>query len=144
MKGTHPSLNHKDEFWFSPDNPRNRWGTLTVVDAKYEDGAVEAILQVPREAVCPICNGDKMTSLIDKKKILNVSLEGDCRGGCVDGKCEGFHFTDPPFTLLTTEVVLPGIPLARIKPLESIMVEALHKSSIKNGDKNRMTKIRIA
>ena len=143
LKGTHPSLNHKNEFWFSPDNPRNRWGTLTVVDAKYEDGAVEAILQVPKTAICPICNGDKMTSLIDEKKILNVSLEGDCRGGCVDGRCEGFHFTDPPFTLLTTEVVLPGIPLARIKPLESIMIEALHKSSIKNGDKNRMTKIRI-
>ena len=26
LKGKHPSLNHKDEFWFSPSNPRNKWG----------------------------------------------------------------------------------------------------------------------
>jgi hypothetical protein len=122
LKGKHPSLNHKDEFWFSPDNPRNRWGNITVVDAKYEDGAVEALLQVPKTTICPICKGRPMTELIDEKRILNVSLEGDCsKGKCYDGTCEGFYFTDPPFTLLTTEVVLPGIPLARIKPMEAYL-----------------------
>ena len=131
LKGKHPSLNHKTEFWFSPKNKENKWGTLTVADAKYEDGAIETILQVPKEAVCPICNGAKMTHLIDSKRIVNVSLEGECLGGvCYDGTCEGFTFTDPPFTLLTTDV-LPGIPLARIKPLESIMVEALQSSTRK-------------
>jgi hypothetical protein len=125
LKGKHPSLNHKDEFWFSPENPRNRWGTLTVEGGKYEDGAIEAILQVPKDAVCPICSGAKMTELIDSRRIVNVSLEGTCVGGvCYDGTCEGFTFNDPPFTLLTSDV-LPGIPLARIKPLETIMVEAL-------------------
>ena len=133
LKGKHPSLNHKEEFWFRPGN---RWGTLTTVDGKYEDGAVEAILQVPKTAVCPICNGAKMTELIDSKRIVNISLEGNCTGGqCVTGECEGFTFLDPPFTLLTSDV-LPGIPLARIKPLEAVMVEAL-QASIK-GEKRKM------
>jgi hypothetical protein len=133
LKGKHPSLNHKDEFWFRPGN---RWGTLTAIDGKYEDGAVEAILQVPKTAVCPICDGAKMTELIDSKRIVNISLEGDCKGGqCVTGECEGFTFLDPPFTLLTSDV-LPGIPLARIKPLEAVMVEALQASS--KGEKKRM------
>src|SRR4030067_626391 len=118
LKGKHPSLNHKDEFWFKPGN---RWGTLTAIDAKYEDGAVEAILQVPKSSVCPICEGRKMTELIDNKRIVNLSLEGDCRGGlCVTGECDGFTFLDPPFTLLTSDV-LPGIPLARIKPIEAFL-----------------------
>jgi hypothetical protein len=109
LKGKHPSLNHKDSFWF---NEQSRWGTLTIEDAKYEDGAIEAVLKVPKTAVCPICNGAKMTELIDQQHIVNVSLEGSMEGA--------FEFTDPPFTLLTSDV-LPGIPLARIKPLEKIM-----------------------
>jgi hypothetical protein len=116
LKGKHPSLNHKDAFWF---NEANRYGVLTVVDAKYEDGAVEAVLQVPKSAVCPICDGASMTSLIDNQHIVNVSLEGRNNGA--------FEFTDPPFTLLTS-TVLPGIPLARIKPLEKIMSEAFHST----------------
>lgn len=132
LKGKHPSLNHKDEFWFKPGNP---WGTLTVDDAKYEDGAVEAILKVPKTAVCPICNGAKMTSLIDEQHIVNVSLEG------TDPKV-AFEFTDPPFTLLTSDV-LPGIPLARIKPLEKIMVEALQTASQNKTGEKRMDKIKI-
>src|SRR4030067_942209 len=133
LKGKHPSLNHKDEFWFKPGN---RWGTLTTIDAKYEDGAVEAILQVPKTAVCPICDGRKMTELIDDKRIVNLSLEGDCRGGlCVTGECDGFTFLDPPFTLLTTDV-LPGIPLARIKPIEAF----LPFSQVSNtGEKRKMS-----
>jgi hypothetical protein len=126
LKGKHPSLNHKDAFWF---NESNRYGVLTVVDAKYEDGAVEAVLQVPKSAVCPICDGASMTSLIDNQHIVNVSLEGRNNGA--------FEFTDPPFTLLTS-TVLPGIPLARIKPLEKILSEAFH-STISTG-KKRMIK----
>jgi hypothetical protein len=125
IKGKHPSLNHKDEFWF---NQNCRWGTLTVEDAKYEDGAVEAILKVPKSAVCPICNGGKMTELIDKKHIVNVSLEGTNNNA--------FEFTDPPFTLLTSDV-LPGIPLARIKPLEQIVEEYVAGTKIP-GSKNKM------
>ena len=129
LKGKHPSLNHKNDYWF---NEHSHYGTLTVEDAKYEDGAVEAILQVPKTAVCPICNGAKMTELIDNQRIVNVSLEGGCKSDT--GGCDGFEFSDPPFTLLTTDV-LPGIPLARIKPLEHIMVEALQNSSTLNQTK---------
>lgn len=137
LKGKHPSLNHKDEFWFSPHNPNNKWGNLPIIGAKYEDGAVEAILQVPKTAVCPICDGAKMTSLIDEQRIVNVSLEGDCVGGrCETGECDGFVFLDPPFTLLTSNV-LPGIPLARIKPLETVLSEALQTRE-KIGEKKKM------
>lgn len=140
LTGKHPSLNHKDAFWFSPDNERNEWGTLTVKGAKYEDGAIEAILQVPKDAICPICDGAKMTELIDNRRIVNVSLEGLCQGGvCDDGSCEGFTFTDPPFTLLTSDI-LPGIPLARIKPLESIMVEALQAKTRKEHRMKKKTR----
>lgn len=127
LKGKHPSLNHKDEFWFKPGS---RYGTLTVEDAKYEDGAVEAVLRVPKDAVCPICDGAPMTSLIDNQHIVNVSLEGSNNGA--------FEFGDPPFTLLTSNV-LPGIPLARIKPLEKILSEAFH-STISTGNKKKMIK----
>jgi hypothetical protein len=136
LKGSHPSLNHKDDFWFSPES---KWGNLEVIDAKYEDGAVEAILKVPKTAICPICNGDKMTELIDKKKILNVSLEGNCTGGTA-GVCDGFEFNKKGFSLLTNDV-LPGIPLARIKPLENIMVEALHVNETKTEKKKKVIKL---
>lgn len=122
MKGVHPSLNHKDEFWFSPKNPANRWGVLTVTGGKYEDGAVEAMLQVPKSAICPICGGRPMTELIDTHRIVNVSLEGDCVGGyCgTTGECTGFKFNEKGFSLLTSDV-LPGIPMARIFPMESYL-----------------------
>ena len=77
LKGKHPSLNHKDKFWF---NENSKWGTLTVVDAKYEDGAVEAVLKVPKTTICPICKGAPMYELIDNQQIVNVSLEGTIEG----------------------------------------------------------------
>ncbi len=96
LVGAHPSLNHKDDFWFSPENPLNKWGVLTVTGGKYEDGAAEAILQVPKDAICPICDGAKMTDLIDKHKIVNVSLEGGCALAYDDPhgnhECDGFTF----------------------------------------------------
>ena len=143
LKGKHPSLNHKAEFWFSPENPHNRWGNIELVDGKYHEGSCKALIQVPKETVCPICNGKPMTELIDNKKIVNVSLEGDCASGrCYDGTCNGFYFTDPPFTFLTTDI-LPGIPLTRIKPLESIMVEALHRADETNQTLKGETRMKI-
>ncbi len=141
LKGKHPSLNHKDEFWFSPENPRNRWGNIDIMGGKFEEGAAEAIIKVPKTMICPVCNGRKMTELIDSKKIVNVSLEGDCEGGYCErtGKCRGFYFTDPPFTLLTTDV-LPGIPLARIKPLEAYLPFSRSSNyNVKRGKKETET-----
>jgi len=83
-----------------------------------------------------------MTELIDGKRIVNVSLEGSCMHA-VGGECEGFEFGDPPFTLLTSDV-LPGIPLARIKPLEHIMVEALQKvDDTKTGRKKKVKRLKM-
>lgn len=131
LVGAHPSLNHKDEFWFSEENPENKWGVLTAIGAKYEDGAVETILQVPKTAVCPICNGRKMTDLLDEKKIVNVSLEGGCQNvRPVAGRteCDGFQFNKKGFSLLTTDI-LPGIPMARVFPIEAFlpMCKARHQ-----------------
>lgn len=129
----HPSLNHKDEFWLSPDNPDNRWGTVDITGAEWEDGAVEALLKVPKTTLCPVCSeaNKPLYQMIDEKHIVNVSLEGY-------NSADGHFMFDQhiPFTLLTSNV-LPGIPLARIKPLEKIMVEALQVST----GKPQITKI---
>src|SRR5271157_330867 len=137
LVGKHPSINHKDDFWLSPDNAHNRWGVVTVVAAKPEDGAVEAILQVPKSAVCPVCNGAKLTELIDARRIYNVSLEGECSGKDGNGDCNGFEFTEKGFTLLTSDVLL-GIPMSKIYPIESFMFIAPKKM----GSTSRCVQIR--
>ena len=144
LKGKHPSLNHKEDFWFSPKNPRNRWGNIEILEGRFHDGVCKALVRVPKTAICPICNGKPMTELIDNKHIVNVRLEGDCAGGrCYDGTCEGFYFTDPPFTFLTTDV-LPGLPMTRIKPLESYLpVSQNSQSSIYRGKINNEKETKI-
>jgi hypothetical protein len=92
------------------------------VAAQFEDGAVEGVLKVPRSTICPICGGDKpLHQLIDEKGIVNVSLEADSRP---------FRFTG--CALLTTDV-LPGIPMARIFPMEKYLSEALSASKTLKG-----------
>lgn len=104
-----PSLNHKDEYRFSPES---KWGPVYITGAEYEDGAVEALLKVPKTTVCPV-TGEKLYTVIDQKRIVNVSLEGFTAS---NGR---FHFSESiPFTLLMSNV-LPGIPLARIFPIET-------------------------
>ena len=105
----HPSLNHKDEYLFCPES---KWGAVYVTGAEYEDGAVEALLKVPKTTVCPV-TGERLYTVIDQKRIVNVSLEGFTAS---NGR---FHFNEQiPFTLLMNNV-LPGIPLARIFPIET-------------------------
>jgi hypothetical protein len=104
----HPSLNHRDEYRLSPDS---RYGAVYITGAQYEDGAVEALLKVPKTTLCPT-TGEKLYKVIDEKRIINVSLEGFT---AENGR---FHFNEKiPFTLLMSNV-LPGIPLARIFPIE--------------------------
>jgi hypothetical protein len=104
----HPSLNHKDEYRFCPES---KWGAVYVTGAEYEDGAVEALLKVPKTTICPV-TGEKLYTVIDQKRIVNVSLEGFTAN---NGR---FHFNESiPFTLLMSNI-LPGIPLARIFPIE--------------------------
>ena len=115
----YPSLNHKDDFWFNPDCQygndifqKSKYGSVYITGAEYEDGAVEALLKVPKTTLCPI-TGEKLHKVIDDKRIVNVSLEGFTAS---NGR---FRFNEKiPFTLLMSNV-LPGIPLARIFPIET-------------------------
>lgn len=131
MKGRSPSYRHMDRYWFSPRNPANRWGNLEVVDSKYYNGASKAVLRVPKSARCPDTN-ELLYRMIDGKQIVNVSLEGT--------NANVFEYGDPPFTLLPKDT-LPGIPLARIKPLENIVAEAFQhsQSSIHIEEKSKET-----
>jgi hypothetical protein len=121
--GITPNLNHWE------DTPLT--GSKFIASA-YEDGANEAILKVPKSLVCPACGKDKkFYEYIDEKKIVNVSLECDCKLG---GRpiCRGMEYTG---CALLTKDTLPGIPLARIFPLEHIMREALARGHHKERKK---------
>jgi hypothetical protein len=137
IKGKSPDMNHKSQFWFSPENKYNRWGTVTTEAAKYEDGAVEVLMKVPKTTLCPVCGyGEPLYKLIDKKKIVNVSLNGEAVGP----EHEGFRFNeDIPYTLLTNNV-LPGFPMARIFPIEAYLPFTSSKSESLTY-KNRTIKI---
>jgi hypothetical protein len=123
IKGKPVNLNHKFEL--------NR---IDIVAADYEDDVVECVLRVPKILRCPICDETKtVNDLIESGRIVNVSLEATCEyGQTSDGACKGLNFTG--LALLTKEV-LPGIPLTRLTPLESIMVEALQADSTKEKTK---------
>ncbi len=95
--------------------------------AKFEDGAVEAVLKVPKGLIATFDSDFKMQypnywgkpiyELIDKGEIVNQSLEAD--------RANSDFFEG---SALLTKDVLPGIPLSRIFPLEKIMVEAFSQN----------------
>lgn len=96
------------------------------IAARFEDGAVEAVLKVPKSLRCSIDltrhmydigEGKPLYEWIDEKVIVNQSLEADYT--------PGFHFVG---SALLTKDTLPGIPLSRIFPLESVVSEALSTS----------------
>jgi hypothetical protein len=99
--------------------------------AKFEDGAVEAVLKVPKSLRCnidltrhmyDIGEGKPLYEWIDEHVIVNQSLEASEQGG--------FHFVG---SALLTKDTLPGIPLSRIFPLESVLSEALSASQKLKG-----------
>ncbi|MEM2578532.1 MAG: hypothetical protein QXV88_06600, partial [Candidatus Bathyarchaeia archaeon] len=94
---------------------------IEVVDAEFEDGAVECIIKVHKNASW---NGKSIISLIDSGEISHVSIEGRFRSAePVDGlKPEGLILTG--LALLTREN-LPGIPLTRIMPIEKMIEQEL-------------------
>jgi len=110
LVGKVPTMNHKGKYILHG---------AKYVGSKYEDDAVEAILKVPKKLECPIPKWNKtVCKMVHDKDIVNVSLE--LSPGSGDGKPKMEFDT---VTLLTKDV-LPGIPLARIRPLETIMREA--------------------
>ncbi|MCD6528762.1 hypothetical protein J7L06_00520 [Candidatus Bathyarchaeota archaeon] len=115
---------------------------VEVVDAEYEDGAVEVLLRVPKDLEV---DGRHLVDLIDSGEILHVSIEASCRqvtptvmGREVGRKCEGLLFTG---LALLSKDVLPGIPLTRIVPAEAIVEaygeECLSKDKLEIRDVKR-------
>ena len=95
---------------------------VEIVDAEYEDRAVEVLLKIPRAAEF---EGRKIVDMIDGGEIMHVSIEASCRNiqpvpvdGELGRKCEGLVFTG---LALLTKDVLPGVPLTRIEPVEKIV-----------------------
>jgi len=131
LKNQVPNLNHK-----------HLMKPVEIVGSEYEDGVVECVLRVPNRYHCPGCErGMTLNEVLDKGLIVNVSLEASCDYTTSDvGACEGMHFTG---LALLTKDVLPGIPLTRIMPLESIMVEALQSSTKTDRRKKKMTKLEM-
>ena len=84
---------------------------VEILDAEYEDGAVECLLRV---------ENPEIKNMIDQGEILHVSIEAEYREAEVlDGlKPKGLVFTG--LALLTRDT-LPGVPLTRITPLEGLM-----------------------
>ena len=95
---------------------------VEIIDAEYEDGAVEVLLKVSRNAEF---KGQKIIDMIDNGEVLHVSIEGACRNrkfvvtdGEVGFGCEGLVLTG---LALLQKDVLPGVPLTRLEPVEKIL-----------------------
>lgn len=103
--------------------------------AKYEDGAVEAVLRVPKallatidvkQNTCELGQGRPFYTYIDDGTIVNQSLEADR---------DPFKFTG---SALLTKTTLPGIPLSRIFPLADVVAEALSASKSLKGKRVKL------
>jgi hypothetical protein len=88
--------------------------SVTVEGAEYEDGAVECVLG--------FLKGSDVLGMVEKGEIVHVSTEADCLQGTEmtpEGSvCKGLVYTG---LALLTKMVLPGVPLTRIMPVESIV-----------------------
>jgi hypothetical protein len=80
---------------------------VEVVAAQFEDDCVECLVRVPKTSV--------LVGMIDRKEIVNVSIEGEWSHG-IPG--QGLVLTGLGW--LTKDTMLPGIPLTRIMPVEKI------------------------
>ena len=114
---------------------------VEVVAAQFEDDCVECLVRVPKTS--------PLVGMIDRKEIVNVSIEGEWSHG-VPG--HGLVLTGLGW--LTKDTMLPGIPLTRIMPVEKIAesfkgVEILEEKQIeeiaekiaaKIGEKNILLK----
>lgn len=118
---------------------------IEIVDAEYEDGAVETLIKVPRASPINQQIADGLKDDCGKDAIIHASIEGTCMRGTEEApegiKCNGLVFTG--LALLTKEV-LPGIPLTRfyaaecvIRQFEGMVAEMLNlnKGEEAKGDK---------
>ncbi|MEM0050709.1 MAG: hypothetical protein QXW39_09290, partial [Candidatus Bathyarchaeia archaeon] len=98
---------------------------VEIVDAEYEDGAVECILRITNE---------KIRKMIDNGEIIHVSIEADFREAeVVNGiKPKGLVFTG---LALLTKNVLPGIPLTRIWKSTERVLESFESHLLKEVER---------
>ncbi|MEM2047463.1 MAG: hypothetical protein QXZ06_06240 [Candidatus Jordarchaeales archaeon] len=103
---------------------------VEIIDAEYEDGAVECILKV---------TNTEIQRMIDNEQILHVSIEANFREAeTLNGIApKGLNFTG---LALLTKDVLPGVPLTRITPIEKI-IEDFDKLMLKEVEKEMSEKI---
>lgn len=91
---------------------------IQILAAQYEDDTAECFVRILKTSAIP--------GMIERKEIVNVSIEGDWSHG-VTGK--GLVFEGLAWL---TKDVLPGVPLTRIEPVEKI-AESFNKQSPANA-----------
>jgi hypothetical protein len=118
LTGKPSDLNH---------DPKQVLVGVEIVAAQCEDDCVECLVRVPKKSI--------LVGLIDRKEIVNVSIEGEWSHG-VPG--HGLVLTGLGW--LTKASTLPGIPLTRIMPVERI-AESFVVPAVEAVEERTITKI---
>ena len=95
---------------------------VEVIAAQFEDDCVECLVRILKTSV--------LVGMIDRKEIVNVSIEGEWSHGI-----PGHGLVLTGLGWLTKETMLPGIPLTRIMPIERIAESFLAKKTLKEAVK---------
>jgi GTP-sensing pleiotropic transcriptional regulator CodY len=91
---------------------------VEVVAAQFEDDCVECLVRIPKTSV--------LVGMIERKEIVNVSIEGEWSHGI-----PGHGLVLTGLGWLTKDTMLPGIPLTRIMPVEQIAENFMAKKVLK-------------
>lgn len=100
LTGKPSDLNHDDKHPFPLQE-------VEVVAAQFEGDCVECLVRILKTSV--------LVGMIDRKEIVNVSIEGEWSHGI-----PGHGLVLNGLGWLTKDTMLPGIPLTRIMPVERI------------------------
>ena len=95
---------------------------VEVIAAQFEDDCVECLVRILKTSV--------LVGMIDRKEIVNVSIEGEWSHGI-----PGHGLVLTGLGWLTKDTTLPGIPLTRIMPVERIAESFLAKKTLKEAVK---------
>ena len=95
---------------------------VEVVAAQFEDDCVECLVRILKTSV--------LVGMIERKEIVNVSIEGEWSHGI-----PGHGLVLTGLGWLTKDTMLPGIPLTRIMPVEQIAESFLAKKILKEAVK---------
>ena len=95
---------------------------VEVVAAQFEDDCVECLVRILKTST--------LVGMIERKEIVNVSIEGEWSHGI-----PGHGLVLTGLGWLTKDTMLPGIPLTRIMPVERIAESFLAKKVLKEAVK---------